>query len=188
MGAIVTIETSRLTLVRFAPAHLLALVEGDARFAEQFGRRAAAGLREMFVSGEIPAQWFEALRAARSADLWVHGLAIVQRAEGLVIGTVGFKGPPDEAGQVEIAYGLAPEFAGRGYATEAVAATVAYALEREPVRRIIAHTLPTGYASMRVLAKCGFEHTGETVDPDDGLVWRWEHRVMASTEPSTFRA
>jgi hypothetical protein len=24
------------------------------------------------------------------------------------------------------------------------------------------------------LAKCGFEHVGEVVDPEDGLVWKFE--------------
>jgi hypothetical protein len=27
---------------------------------------------------------------------------------------------------------------------------------------------------MRVLAKCGFKSLGEVVDPEDGLVGRWE--------------
>jgi hypothetical protein len=25
-----------------------------------------------------------------------------------------------------------------------------------------------------VLAKCGFRHAGTVVDPEDGVVWRWE--------------
>ena len=29
-------------------------------------------------------------------------------------------------------------------------------------------------ASTRVLTKCGFRHVGEVMDPEDGLVWRWE--------------
>jgi len=27
-----------------------------------------------------------------------------------------------------------------------------------------------------VLEKCGFTHVGEVVDPEDGLVWRFEKR------------
>ena len=37
-----------------------------------------------------------------------------------------------------------------------------------------AHTLPTPNASTRVLAKCCFQYIGEVIDPEDGLVWRWE--------------
>ena len=42
------------------------------------------------------------------------------------------------------------------------------------VRRIRAHTLPERNASTSVLTKAGFELLGAVVDPEDGLVWRWE--------------
>jgi RimJ/RimL family protein N-acetyltransferase len=34
--------------------------------------------------------------------------------------------------------------------------------------------LPGSRASQRVLVKAGFRHVGEAIDPDDGLVWRFE--------------
>ena len=40
--------------------------------------------------------------------------------------------------------------------------------------RVRAHTLPQPSASTRVLTKCGFRHIGAVIDPEDGLVWRWE--------------
>ena len=91
-----------------------------------------------------------------------------------MIGAAGFKGPPDEAGMVEIAYGVTPSFEGQGYATEAAAALVAFAFTSGLVELVRAHTLPAANASTRVLAKCGFRHVGEVIDPDDGPVWRWE--------------
>jgi RimJ/RimL family protein N-acetyltransferase len=75
---------------------------------------------------------------------------------------------------VEIAYGIAPEEQGKGYATEAAKALVELARTFPEVRVIRAHTLPDGAASKRVLEKCGFQHTGEVIDPEDGLVWRFE--------------
>jgi len=39
-----------------------------------------------------------------------------------------------------------------------------------------AHTKADNAASARVLAKCGFLRTGEVIDPEDGLVSRWERR------------
>lgn len=39
---------------------------------------------------------------------------------------------------------------------------------------VAAHTLPSGIASQRVLLKAGFHKSGELVDPEDGLVWRYE--------------
>jgi [ribosomal protein S5]-alanine N-acetyltransferase len=38
---------------------------------------------------------------------------------------------------------------------------------------------------MKVLTRCGFERTGQVVDPEDGLVWRWEIRDEAGTDLAT---
>jgi RimJ/RimL family protein N-acetyltransferase len=81
---------------------------------------------------------------------------------------------------VEIAYGVVADSRGRGFATEIAAALVSYALASAAVDIVRAHTLPEAKASQRVLAKCGFQHVGEVVDPEDGLVWRFERRRGAS--------
>ncbi len=174
------IETVHLRLIPYSPAHLLALIEGDERFEERFGLPAAEGLRAFIVSDEVSPAWLARLRASAAADPWVHGFAVVHRESRSVIGNVGFKGPPDEEGMVEIAYGIVPAFQGRGYATEASEAAVAFAFGNGRVRLVRAHTLPTPNASTRVLEKCEFEHTGEVVDPEDGVVWRWERNKESS--------
>ncbi|HEV8574577.1 MAG TPA: GNAT family N-acetyltransferase [Dehalococcoidia bacterium] len=123
---------------------------------------------------EISADWLARVRASTSADPWTCGFAMVHRASDAVIGSCGYKSPPGPDGVVEIAYGVDAGHQGRGYATEAARALVAYAFASGRVRTVRAHTLPEPNASTRVLAKCGFERLGEVVDPDDGLVWRWE--------------
>jgi [ribosomal protein S5]-alanine N-acetyltransferase len=99
---------------------------------------------------------------------------MVHRETGIAIGKCGFKGPPAADGVVEIAYGVDPDQQGKGYATEAAEALVIYAFGDSRVRTVRAHTLPEGNASTRVLTKCGFRYIGEVIDPEDGLVWRWE--------------
>jgi [ribosomal protein S5]-alanine N-acetyltransferase len=168
------IETVHLQLLPHSPAHLLALLEGVQQFEEQIGLRAADGLRDFIVSDEVSPAWLAQLRASTVADPWVHGFAVVHRESRSVIGSAGFKGPPDDDGVVEIGYGVVPGYQGRGYATEAAAALVDFAFRCGRVRLVRAHTLPASHASQRVLAKCGFECIGEVVDPEDGLVWRWE--------------
>jgi RimJ/RimL family protein N-acetyltransferase len=175
------LATARLRLVPFSPEHLLALIEGTEQFEERFGLRGADGLGEFFVSADVSPVWLAQLRASSAPDPWTHGFAVVHRERNAVIGTVGFKGPPDEAGIVEIAYGIVPGFQAQGYATEAAAAGVAFALADGRVRVVRAHTLPINNASTRVLAKCGFARIGEVEDPEDGLVWRWERSREAAT-------
>jgi [ribosomal protein S5]-alanine N-acetyltransferase len=168
------LQTAHLRLVPFSAEYLLALIEGTEQFERRFGLRVADGLREFFVSADVSPAWLAQLRASSAADPWTHGFAVVHRESDSAIGSVGFKGPPDEAGMVEIAYGIVPGFQAQGYATEAAAAGVAFAFADGRVRVVRAHTLPANNASTRVLAKCGFARIGEIEDPEDGLVWRWE--------------
>ena len=123
---------------------------------------------------QLSADWLARLHASTSADPWTHGFLLVHRDSDIVVGKSGFKGPPAPDGVVEIAYSVVPDFQGKGYATEAAQALVAYAFSSGRVRVVRAHTLPESNASTRVLAKCGFRHIGEVIDPEDGLVWRWE--------------
>ena len=171
------LETPRLRLTPWTPAQLLAMLESVERFESEAGLRLADGLRDFFVSGEVSPAWVEQLRAAPGPDPWTLGFAVVLRDDGPVIGSAGFKGPPGEDGSAEIAYGIAPGYQGKGFATEAARALVAFALERVDVTSMRAHTMPENGASGRVLANCGFQHIGEVTDPDDGLVWRWERVV-----------
>ncbi len=122
----------------------------------------------------VSAAWLALLEGSSPADPWIHGFIVVHRDTGSAVGRCGFKGPPDGDGIVEIAYGVAPEHEGKGYATEAAAALASYAFGHKEVCVVRAHTLAESNASTRVLTKCGFRRVGEIVDPEDGLVWRWE--------------
>ena len=125
---------------------------------------------------EVSPAWLARLRASDPGDPWTHGFAMVVRASGQVVGACGYKGPPSPDGIVEIAYGVTLEHQGRGYATEAARALVGFAFGTPAVERVRAHTRPENVASGRVLARSGFACVGEVVDPEDGLVWRWERR------------
>lgn len=169
-----SLDTQRLTLLLCAPEYLLALIDGPERFQQVVGMPIADGLHEFYKSSDVSPTWLAALRASTTPDPWLHGFFVVHRESRSVIGSAGFKGPPDSAGMVEIAYGIAPGFQGQGYATEAAAALVRYAFASGTVRQARAHTLPESNASTHVLRKCGFQFIGTAVDPEDGPVWRWE--------------
>lgn len=150
------IETDRLMLVPQTLAEVRAMIAGMSPSDR----------------AEVSPQWL-ALLDDPAAAKWTLGFAIVERASGDPVGNCGFKGPPVD-GMVEIAYGVSPEFEGRGYATEAAGALANHAAGVEEVRLVRAHTRPGPNASTRVLEKCGFRCLGEVIDPEDGLVWRWE--------------
>jgi len=132
---------------------------------------------------ELSPDWLAKLRVATTPDPWIHGFALILLENNVSIGSAGFKGPSDAAGIVEIAYGIDPDYQGKGYATEAVQAITAHAFSDGRVRLVRAHTRPESGASMRVLTKCGFRRIGEVIDPEDGLVVRWEKTSSVNRHP-----
>ena len=158
------IETSRLRLVLESTEAVLARIE-----------RLSPADR-----AEVSPEWLAQMRATPPSP-WTHGFAIVDRATGSMIGSCGFKGPPDGDGVAEIAYGIDAQHRGHGYAKEAAAALVKFALGAG-AGVVRAHTKPENGASGRVLASCGFVALGDVVDPEDGRVRRWDlpHRDVSA--------
>ncbi|MEG3143577.1 GNAT family N-acetyltransferase [Sphingomonas sp. RT2P30] len=115
---------------------------------------------------DVMAQFATISRPARWGSFWS-----VDTAGERMVGLSGFKAPPAN-GAVEIGYLTFPRYEGHGYATRTIAALVAHAWRE--VALVVAHTLPLPNASNAVLARHGFSHVGEVLDPEDGLVWRWE--------------
>jgi RimJ/RimL family protein N-acetyltransferase len=123
---------------------------------------------------EVSPDWLARVRATEAGDPWALSFRMIERASGSAVGSCAFKGPPDANGIVEVAYGTDEPHRGRGFATEAAAALTKFAFASGRVQVVRAHTKPDNAASERVLAKCGFGRIGEVIDPEDGLVSRWE--------------
>ena len=112
------------------------------------------------------------------------GFLAVDRTRDTIVGTSGFKTPPDAEGVVEIAYFTFPGFEGLGIASAMAAGLVERVSDGFGVRRLRAHTLPERNASTRILEKVGFRWLGEVIDPEDGPVWRWERDPIPNDSTS----
>ena len=121
---------------------------------------------------EILSQTITLLATDPRPDPW--GSYVVE-LDGEPVGVGAFKSAPSAAGEVEIAYMTFPAFEGRGHATATIAALVEMAVGAGA--RPIALTLPEENASNKALRRNGFVFAGEVIDPEDGLVWRWERRA-----------
>ena len=80
---------------------------------------------------------------------------MLERTTGLVVGGIGFFGPP-RAGATEIGYGIVASGRGRGCATEAIRCMLELASGHPDVAVVTATVDPSNTASVRVLEKAGF--------------------------------
>ena len=87
----------------------------------------------------------------------VRGMTWLITVDGIVVGELGTKGPPDGSGRVEIGYGLAAPSRGRGLGTVAVATLVDWLLARDDVHAVTAHVDPSNTPSVRLLRRLGFQ-------------------------------
>jgi RimJ/RimL family protein N-acetyltransferase len=83
----------------------------------------------------------------------------------VLIGTGGFKGAPDTKGEVELGYGIVPEYQRQGYATEAVRGWSEFAFRDQRVTTVVGQTLDGLTRSIGVMEKAGFHFAGAGEDP-----------------------
>src|SRR3954451_25448764 len=115
------IITPRLKLVSLTPSLLRAVAGGDLAEIE---RQLDAPVGASWEAG-VPAQRrLRQLAADPSEQPWLVR-AVVARADRRVVRSVGFHGPPDDGGRVEIGYDIVAGDRRRGYAREAVRALLA---------------------------------------------------------------
>jgi RimJ/RimL family protein N-acetyltransferase len=106
---------------------------------------------------------------ADAHEPWSASWLIV--VDGLIAGTIGFKGAPSPDNTAEIGYGVVRSQWGRGVASSALAQLLDIVVGRS--LDLYAETTVQNVASQAVLRKSGFEQVGERRDAHDGdlLVW-----------------
>lgn len=81
--------------------------------------------------------------------IWI----IVNTKFKCVVGDIGFKGAPDQAGAVEIGYSISSRFRNCGFATEAVDYLIDWAFAQKSIKRVVAVCKEDNLESINVLEK-----------------------------------
>ena len=178
------IRTPRLTLESMTVPFMQALARGDVRRAE----------REMGAS--VPPDMPEDLRnflvfrlrqleKEPSAREWLGRVMVLTTEEGdrRIIGSIGFHGPPDAEGRVEVGYRVEQEYRRQGYAREAIEALFDWAHRTHGVTRFLASIDPNNEPSLRLAQGFGYEKIGEQMDEIDGLEYVFETTWPREPEP-----
>jgi RimJ/RimL family protein N-acetyltransferase len=156
-GAPLVIETARMKLIPATAAIARAEVNDRGEFARLLGATVPENWPPETLADALPLL-LRLLEAAPDCAGWFGWYALGRddaAAAPVLVGSVGFKGPPQD-GSVEIGYSVLPQFQCRGYATEMVGGLVHWALEQPGVIRVVAETEWANPASVRVLIKAGF--------------------------------
>lgn len=93
-------------------------------------------------------------RVAGAPGGWVQYSAF-ERATGALVGDVGMSPADDEPGVIKVGYTMDPAHQGRGYATEAIGALVAFAFDVLDAEVVRAYASAENLPSIRVAEKVG---------------------------------
>ena len=163
----IEVRSKRLDLVPVTLELMEALLRGDRESAQPM------------IGYRLPATWpqgDETMLRFRStiARTQPEALPLLLRAMVLradpevMVGRIGFHGPPEDDGMLEIGYKVFPEYRRQGYAREAVLAMLRWAQRDPSVRRFRASVSPDNLASRHLVTGLGFVEVGSQWDEEDG--------------------
>lgn len=173
------VRTTRLDLRPLSAEAVDALLAGD---GERLGRLTGARFREPapppYMADALPVVR-DRLRERPEETPWWNWL-VVDRATGEAVGSVAFGGPVNVEGAVLVGYAIYGDYEGRGYATEAVKAMVAWAFGQPGVREVRALAPVWNTPALRVAENVGMRPVASEEDDDVGEVLLYAVTAPAS--------
>lgn len=165
------IETNRFILRPLTYEQLIKYIKCDHSLEAELNLKATARtispeLLEAFEQTILP-NVADTTKNYLFSTLWTA----ISKADNKMIGDLCFVGEPNEAGDIEIGYGMYDGFKNKGFMTEIVGGIIGWAKTQSNVKAIIASTDKANIASSKVLEKNNFIQIGET---GTLLNWRLE--------------
>jgi RimJ/RimL family protein N-acetyltransferase len=167
------VSSARLDLLPLSLEVMEALLRGDRSQAQQMvGYRFPAS----FPTGDESTLRFRvAIARTQPEALPLLFRAMVLRADPeVMVGRIGFHGPVDGDGMLEIGYSVFPEYRRQGYAREAAVAMFQWGQADPRVKKFRASVSPTNEPSRNLVTSLGFVEVGSLWDDEDGLELLYE--------------
>lgn len=164
------IQTRRLRLLPLSLDQLRCYIPNPAALEQELGFDVSRDIVTDRLRRAISMKMVKMERADPAEHAWYTYWLIVVKEKPYGAGLAGFKGLPDDQGQVEIGYGIDPACRNQGYMTEAVKALIEWAFQDVRCNAVIApDTNKENPASNSVLKKVGMRVVNETPESFD---WR----------------
>ena len=174
MTPLVELQTKRLRLIALDRENLRLSLEDAQSMERNLGLNRGSRVEDEGIETAVR-QMLAVVVEDEARYLWSTHWQVVLREQNRIVGGLCFKGPPNEAGEVEIGYGTSSAYRRRGLMTEAVQELVRWAFGQPLVLSIVAETDRDNFGSHRVLRKCGFAPCG-----DGGQFLWWKIRRSAA--------
>lgn len=146
------ITTERLMVITFKVEMMTALLEGATELEKLIPYKVPEDY-PMDVYKQFFPYKIHRFNQNPEENKW-EGL-IIDKENQIVIGDIGYKGRPNENGEINLGYSILSHYQGNGYATEAASAMVKWGLSQSDVQKITATCSRDNFASIRVLEKAG---------------------------------
>lgn len=161
-----------IRLVDLALSTLLALRDGDANTAKD---HLGLEIPDEFAAHVDIWTFMVGLRSIPANDGWTMN-AIVR--DDIIVGNAGFKGPPNERGEVEMGYGVLEPLRRQGIAVTAARLLIDRVTRHPSVSCVIATIAPGNAASIAVATAAGFSPAGDRIHE------RWDRQLVFSRDVS----
>jgi RimJ/RimL family protein N-acetyltransferase len=128
---------------------------------EAYAANLADPVAAKFMSGPCDRRAAWRSFAAQTGSWLLNGggwWAVEQREGGAVVGTVGAFFRETAEALVELGWSLYPRYWGQGFATEAAAAALQFAIDTHDARRVVAHIAAENLASIAVSKHLGMKY------------------------------
>lgn len=176
--------TKRLDLIPLSPVQLQMYLDEPARLEQELGIPISRTIITERVRRAIRMKLAKMAHIEQARLAWYTYWLLLIRDVSFGAGLAGFKGFPDQNGQVEIGYGIDPDYQRQGYMTEAVQCLINWAFEEPTCLSVVARdTKKWNVASQRVLAQVGMQVYEESEDDFCLRVERTDFRAESPHPP-----
>lgn len=159
------IHTNRLVLIPITLEITKSLINGSSKEIEKLGIKCDKEWPTEDTLDILPIinNSLEKNKMPSGFETWM----IVDKANKIVIGDIGFHGSPNEKGEVEVGFGLVEHERGKGFGSESLNAIMDWLNFQESVKVIKAECLINNKPSAQILEKAGLKE----INRDNELIY-----------------
>lgn len=153
------IETNRLKLLPFTIQICEEVLSCSTSFLADLGITPGYGWPDLETLDTLPRilNNLNKVKSPSGFESWM----VLNKSTNTLIGDIGFKGLPNEHGEIDVGYGIIKHETQKGYAKEAALGLIEWAFKQTGTKTITASCSKENLASQQILTFLNFNRVGE---------------------------